>query len=99
MVFSLMIIVFIAGYILIALEHPLKINKSATAILLAVGMWVLFILSQPDPLSVNKQLVGHLGSISEILFFLLGAMIIVELIDSHEGFRLITNLRSPTHKV
>ena len=99
MIFSLMILVFIAGYILIALEHPLKINKSATAILLAVGMWVLFIVSQPDPAAINQQLLEHLGSISEILFFLLGAMIIVELVDSHEGFRLITNLISTTHKV
>lgn len=99
MLFSLMIIVFIAGYILIALEHPLKINKSATAILLAVGLWVLFILSQSDPAAINKQLLEHLGSISEILFFLLGAMIIVELVDSHEGFRLITDMIHTTKKV
>ncbi|HNW75826.1 MAG TPA: sodium:proton antiporter NhaD, partial [Bacteroidales bacterium] len=99
MLFTLMIIVFIAGYILIALEHPLKINKSATAILLAVGLWVLFILSQSDPVAINKQLLEHLGSISEILFFLLGAMIIVELVDSHEGFRLITDMIHTTKKV
>ncbi|HPS72828.1 MAG TPA: sodium:proton antiporter NhaD, partial [Bacteroidales bacterium] len=99
MLFTLMIIVFIAGYILIALEHPLKINKSATAILLAVGLWVLFILSQSDPAAINQQLLEHLGSISEILFFLLGAMIIVELVDSHEGFRLITDLIHTTKKV
>ena len=96
--FTLMIVVFIAGYALIALEHPLKINKSATALLLATAMWVLFGIASPQPFS-DKILVEHLGEISGILFFLLGAMTIVELIDSHEGFRIITDKIKTTDKV
>jgi hypothetical protein len=94
-----MIFVFIAGYAIIALEHPLKVNKSATALLLAIIMWLLFAMGGeqilisstnyseylrsnpagnfPDWLS-HHALLGHLGEISEILFFLLGAMTIVE---------------------
>lgn len=94
-----MIVVFILGYGFIALEHPLKINKSATAILLAVALWFMLILMQGEPSNTNRELLGHLGSISEILFFLLGAMTIVELVDSHEGFRIITDSIHTTKKV
>jgi Na+/H+ antiporter NhaD/arsenite permease-like protein len=97
--FPLMAILFIAGYAVIALEHPLKVNKSATAILLAVGMWLILILGRTDPSLTNRELLGHLGGIAEILFFLLGAMTIVELVDSHEGFRIITDRISTTHRV
>ncbi len=93
-----MIVVFILGYAFIALEHPLRINKSATALLLGVLMWVLMATGFPELFSQNT-LLGHLGGISEILFFLLGAMTIVELIDSHEGFRIITDKISTTKKV
>ncbi len=118
--FYLMIVVFVLGYTAIALEHPLKINKSATALILAVLMWVLFIFGGEQVL-VNAEsfhrymeefvngnfpgwvshheLLQHLGEISEILFFLLGAMTIVELIDSHEGFRIITDRITTTNKV
>lgn len=97
--FLLMAILFIAGYAVIALEHPLKVNKSATAILLAVAMWLVMILGRTDPSLTNRELLGHLGGIAEILFFLLGAMTIVELVDSHEGFRIITDRISTTHRV
>jgi len=93
-----MIIVFILGYILIALEHPLKVNKSATALLLAVIMWILFVFSEGS-IRFEAELMKHLADISAILFFLLGAMTIVELIDSHEGFRIITNKIKTTRKV
>lgn len=116
--------VFVVGYIFIALEHPFKINKTASAILTGVICWTLFILSEPtaallesehfqtyltvaktelgDRFStlsqmdlfhgfVTHELARHLGSISQILFFLLGAMTIVELIDAHHGFRFITD--------
>jgi len=96
--FTLMIIVFILGYILIALEHPLRINKSATALLLAAMMWMLVAFTGEQSL-ISAELLNHLGEISGILFFLLGAMTIVELIDSHEGFRIITNKIRTTRKV
>jgi Na+/H+ antiporter NhaD/arsenite permease-like protein len=97
--FVLMAVLFILGYALIALEHPLKVSKSATAILLAVGLWALLILSRTDPGETNRELLGHLGGIAEILFFLLGAMTIVELVDSHEGFRIITDRIQTVNRV
>lgn len=95
----LMILVFVSGYVVIALEHPLKVNKSATALLLAVAMWILLMVPGTAHETTNRELLEHLGSISEILFFLLGAMTIVELVDSHEGFRIITDRIHTTHKV
>lgn len=97
--FTALTLVFILGYLFIVLEHPLKVNKSATAILLAVFMWVLVMAMQGDPLLTNRELVDHLGSVAEILFFLLGAMTIVELVDSHEGFRIITQRIHTKNKV
>src|ERR1043165_7809256 len=86
-------IVFIVGYAIIAMEHPLHVNKSAVAVLLAVLCWLLYMISNAtDPESVLHQLSTHLSSIAEILFFLMGAMTIVELIDSHKGFRIVANL-------
>ena len=84
-----MIIIFILGYAFIALEHPLKINKSASALLLAAIIWSVFALMGPG--FEHHALVSHLGETSEILFFLLGAMTIVEIVDRHEGFRIITD--------
>lgn len=89
MYFGLMIIIFVLGYAAIALEHPLKINKSATALLLAAIIWAVYALLGPGISSEN--LIEHLGDTSEILFFLLGAMTIVEIVDKHDGFSIITN--------
>jgi Na+/H+ antiporter NhaD/arsenite permease-like protein len=118
------IIVFVIGYVLIALEHPIKVNKTATALITGVLCWALFVLSDP-PASlaqsdhylnfvkdleagghgesahteyVVESLGHHLNEIAQILFFLMGAMTIVELVDAHHGFRFITdriNTRSP----
>jgi Na+/H+ antiporter NhaD/arsenite permease-like protein len=83
---------FVIGYLLIALEHPVKINKTATALITGVLCWTIYALSGiDDHHHVTEHLRHHLGSISEILFFLLGAMTIVELIDAHQGFKVITN--------
>lgn len=94
------IIVFVLGYFFIAIEDKLKINKTATALLTAVLCWILLVIGRDyyfpsiaDPESfqiISEALLEHVGEISEILFFLLGAMTIVELIDAHEGFSLIT---------
>jgi Na+/H+ antiporter NhaD/arsenite permease-like protein len=89
--FTLITILFIAGYAAIAFEHPLKINKSASALLTGVACWVVYIMGSGDIDLVSEQLYEHLGQISGILFFLLSAMTIVELIDAHDGFEVITS--------
>lgn len=88
---TLITIVFLIGYIAIALEHPIKINKTATALITGVLCWVLFALGSHDIEHIKLELPKHLSNTSEILFFLLGAMTIVELIEAHEGFSLITD--------
>ncbi|HZI25194.1 MAG TPA: sodium:proton antiporter NhaD [Chryseolinea sp.] len=86
------IIIFVIGYLLIAFEHPIKINKSATAIVTGVICWTIYIVfSEQSTEHVSHQLAEHFGEISAILFFLLGAMTIVELVDGYEGFRIITD--------
>ena len=85
------ILTFIIGYIAIAFEHPIKIDKAASAILTGSICWTIYILNQPDKHLVTHQLMEHLSEISGILFFLLGAMTIVELIDAHDGFQIITD--------
>lgn len=97
---SLIIIIFIIGYWAIAFEHTIKINKAGTAILTGVLCWSVIALF---PQSFNQttdvdSLSHHLSDISSILFFLLGAMTIVELIDAHDGFDLITNRIQTTNK-
>jgi Na+/H+ antiporter NhaD/arsenite permease-like protein len=84
------IIFFILGYAAIAFEHSLRINKAAIALVTGVLCWTLHILSASNPEGVTDSLGHHIGEMSQILFFLLGAMTIVELIDAHDGFELIT---------
>jgi Na+/H+ antiporter NhaD/arsenite permease-like protein len=116
-------VLFVLGYVAIAMEHTIRINKTASALLTGVVCWTLFVLSSPgesvltsaswshylqeikltsgDQVSaldqgemyrgfVVSELSHHLAKIAEILFFLMGAMTIVELIDAHQGFRVIT---------
>ena len=85
------VLTFVLGYIAIAFEHSIKINKAASALVSAVVCWTFYIMLSGDKELVTHQLSEHLGEISGILFFLLGAMTIVELIDAHDGFRLITD--------
>ena len=84
------IIVFILGYLCIALENFLRINKAAIALVTGVLCWTLYIISSNEKDMVSSELIEHLGNLSQILFFLLGAMTIVELIDAHDGFEIIT---------
>jgi Na+/H+ antiporter NhaD/arsenite permease-like protein len=84
------LIIFTAGYAAIALEHPLKLDKAASALITGVTCWTIYIFSSATPEGVSAQLLHHLGDIASILFFLLGAMTIVALIDSHDGFDIIT---------
>lgn len=121
---TVIIVVFVIGYFCIAVEHSIKINKTASALLTGVLCWTLFALSSPsetltssvpfnsflDQLKLEfgdkfsalsqgeifrsfvvSELSHHLASVSEILFFLMGAMTIVELIDAHQGFQFITD--------
>ncbi len=88
---TLVIIVFVIGYLAIAFEHPIKLNKAAAALLTGVFCWSIYMFSGVEKEHAVEELLHHLGEISSILFFLLGAMTIVELIDSHDGFTLITD--------
>ena len=145
--FIAMVVIFVLGYLAIALEHPLKVDKAVSALAIGTLVWVAFILGAFDILSqgfspgfqdfvmdhenldaegakdfvgalannhggeshiwihlmkdwiVHNQIIRHLGEISEILFFLLGAMTIVEIIDQHEGFKIITDKIKTTNKV
>jgi Na+/H+ antiporter NhaD/arsenite permease-like protein len=94
----LLVTVFILGYIAIAFEHPLRLNKAASALITGVLCWVIYILQSQSTHTVNEELLHHLGEIASILFFLLGAMTIVELIDSHDGFDIITQQIKTTSK-
>lgn len=82
--------VFLLGYTAIAFEHVIKINKAATAVFTGVLCWTIYILFSPDKEKVVSELHFQMGGLSQILFFLLGAMTIVELVDAHDGFELIT---------
>ena len=114
------LLVFFVGYLIIALEHPLKMNKAGTALLTGTILWVLYVFSAPslpsvvdgaafkefvqDPsvaalglaeqtreYIVSHQIIESVGEICQTLIFLIGAMMIVELIDVHGGFEFITN--------
>jgi Na+/H+ antiporter NhaD/arsenite permease-like protein len=124
--FTLMVVVFVLGYAAIALEHPLKIDKAATALLIGVITWVLYVFGGVDILSsgasrawneyiainpgsdshegmldfiTHHEILHHLSEISTILFFLLGAMTIVEIVDQHQGFKIITDKIKTTNKI
>ena len=92
-----MIILFLVGYLMIALEHPLKINKAGTALLLGTILWVMYSQLAPLP-TIEQELLHSVGEIAETLIFLIGAMITVELIDSHGGFTFITRYITTTDK-
>ena len=88
---ALLIITFVAAYAAIALEHPLKINKSATALLAAGLLWTLYAVLSGDHHLVGEQLDESLTATAQIVFFLMGAMTIVEVVDAHNGFEVITS--------
>lgn len=83
-------IIFVIAYVAIALEHPLKINKAASALLGAGLLWTTYALSVGDTHLVSEQLGESLMGTAQIIFFLMGAMTIVEVMDAHNGFELIT---------
>lgn len=91
-------IIFVLGYAAIALEHPIKINKAASALVTAALCWSVYALFSADGHEASEYLTGHLGEVAGILFFLMGAMTIVELIDAHDGFYIITSRIKTTNK-
>ncbi|MFM1956380.1 MAG: hypothetical protein RIR20_1200, partial [Pseudomonadota bacterium] len=86
-----LIIIFIIAYTAIALEHPININKSASALLGAGLLWTVYAIATNDQQLVGDQLSESLASTAQIIFFLIGAMTIVEVIDAHNGFEVITS--------
>ncbi len=85
-----LVVIFVLAYAAIALEHPLKINKSASALIGAGLLWTVYAVAMDDPHAVSEQLGESLMGTAQIVFFLLGAMTIVEVVDAHNGFEVIT---------
>jgi len=83
--------VFVLAYAAIAFEHPLKINKSASALIGAGLLWTIYALASDDPHLVVENLDASLMSTAQIVFFLMGAMTIVVVVDAHNGFEVITS--------
>ncbi|AVR44263.1 sodium:proton antiporter [Christiangramia fulva] len=119
---SFIIILFVLGYLLITLEHPLRLDKSVSALLMATLMWAMLSYGfnqgwfsiidthgeifniakgnlEVQQEGFNRNLMHHFSKISEILFFLIGAMTIVEIIDLHRGFAIIKKRITTTNKV
>lgn len=104
--YTLLLLTFVVGYVCIALEHPLKIDKTASALLTGVLCWTVLVMGQhaifpggTEHGFIEETILLHVGEIAEILFFLLGAMTIVELIDTHGGFQVITDRIRTTNRV
>jgi len=98
MMTGLVIILFILGYIAIAFEHNIKVDKAASALVTGVLCWLLYFIFEPSIAISESELLHHLGEIATILFFLLGAMTIVEVVDTHNGFNLVTDVISTRSK-
>jgi len=88
---TMLVVIFVLAYAAIALEHPLKVNKSASALLGAGLLWTVYAVAMGDPHAVSEQLGESLMGTAQIVFFLLGAMTIVEVVDAHNGFEVITS--------
>ncbi len=86
-----LVLVFVAVYAAIALEHSLKVNKSASALIGAGLLWSIYVLMAPVLGDLSAQLGESLVATAQVVFFLLGAMAIVELVDAHDGFAVITS--------
>jgi len=84
--------IFVIAYAAIALESPIKVNKSASALLGAGLLWTVYGMLRGDPALLDQQLNEAVSSTAQIVFFLIGAMTIVEVIDAHNGFTVITSL-------
>ena len=89
---TILLFVALLGYLAVILEAPIRINKTITAILTGALCWVvLAVFNEGNPHEVSGKLIAYFGEIAGLLIFLLGAMTIVELIDLHKGFTVITH--------
>lgn len=105
---TLIVAIFVLGYFLIAIESLTKINKAAIALLMFVGCWTIFMFDPGQylaaavgdkiPAVVSEVIEKHLGSTSTTLFFLMGAMTIVELVDQNGGFNFVRDLMRTKNK-
>jgi Na+/H+ antiporter NhaD/arsenite permease-like protein len=93
-----LVVIFVLAYASIALEHPLKVNKSASALIGAGLLWTIYALLSGDHKAVSHNLQESVASTAQIIFFLMGAMTIVEVVDAHNGFVVITS-RIKTTKI
>ena len=84
-------LLFVLAYAAIALEHPLRVNKTATALLAAGGLWTVYALQAGGAHGVADELGQSLMGTAQIVLFLMGAMAIVEVIDAHNGFEVLTS--------
>ncbi|MFM2111353.1 MAG: hypothetical protein RLZZ271_13 [Pseudomonadota bacterium] len=85
-----LVIVFVLAYAAIALEHPLNVNKSASALIGAGLLWTIYALGSGDAQRISEELGHSVMGTAQIVFFLMGAMTIVEVVDAHNGFEVIT---------
>lgn len=88
---TLITLIFVVAYAAIALEHPININKSASALVGAGLLWVVYAIGSDSPQQVGFELNTSLAAMAQIVFFLMGAMTIVEVVDAHNGFEVITS--------
>ncbi|HNW92979.1 MAG TPA: sodium:proton antiporter NhaD [bacterium] len=88
---TVIVVIFVLAYAAIALEHPLKVNKSASALIGAGLLWTVYALGTGDHELVGHGLNESLAATAQIVFFLMGAMTIVEVVDAHNGFAVITS--------
>ncbi len=86
-----LVVIFVLAYAAIALEHPLKVNKSASALIGAGLLWTVYALLGGEPHLVSENLHESVAATAQIVFFLMGAMTIVEVVDAHNGFFVITS--------
>lgn len=87
---TLLVVVFVIAYAAIVLEHPIKINKSASALVGAGLLWTIYTLAGGASHQVGEELGESVMATAQIVFFLMGAMTIVEVVDAHNGFAVIT---------
>lgn len=88
---ALLLLIFGITYLAIALEEPLRVNKSAAALAAAGLMWIVYAAASGDPAQVNAELDRSLVDTAQIAFFLIGVMTVVEVVDAHDGFAVITS--------
>jgi Na+/H+ antiporter NhaD/arsenite permease-like protein len=95
---TLLIVIFVVAYAAIALEHPIRINKTATALLAAGLLWTVYAVMGGDHHQVDENLTESLAATAQVVFFLMGAMTIVEVVDAHNGFEVIASRISASRR-